>query len=119
MNAEVVKKATFVMFGGTGDLAIRKLLPALFHNWKHKLMQDCLIVAVGRRCEDLPAYLKFINERCEEAKEHPDEWARFAQQIAYHRGEIKTTDDFRALKTKIEDIESERGVGVGRLFYFA
>jgi len=119
MNAEVVKKATFVMFGGTGDLALRKLLPALFHNWKHKLMQDCLIVAVGRRCKDMTEYLQFINERCEEAREERDQWGQFAKQIAYHRGEIKTTEDFRALRAKIEELEHERGVGVGRLFYYA
>jgi glucose-6-phosphate 1-dehydrogenase len=119
MNAEVVKKATFVMFGGTGDLALRKLLPALFHNWKHKLMRDCLIVAVGRRCEDLPEYLKFITERCEEAKKDAAAWSEFCKQVAYHRGEIKTTDDFRALKTRIEELEAEHGGGSGRLFYYA
>ena len=98
MNGDIVRKATLVMFGGTGDLAVRKLLPALFHNWKRKLMQDCLIVAVGRRCEDLPDYLKFVQERVDEAQEHSQEWTEFAKQIAYHRGEIKTTDDFQKLR---------------------
>src|SRR3954454_2195387 len=112
MNAEIVRKATFVMFGGTGDLALRKLLPALFHNWQHKLMQDCLIVAVGRRCKDRDEYLQFITERVGVAKEDPKEWAEFCKQVAYHRGEIKTTEDFRALRAKIEELEKERGVGV-------
>jgi glucose-6-phosphate 1-dehydrogenase len=119
MNGDIVRKATLVMFGGTGDLALRKLLPALFHNWKRKLMVDCLIVAVGRRCEDLPDYLNYINERVDEAKAHPEEWREFSKQIGYHRGEIKTTEDFQSLREKLEELEKERGVGVGRLFYYA
>jgi glucose-6-phosphate 1-dehydrogenase len=40
---------TLVIFGGTGDLARRKLLPALFRLWQHQLLPESFaIVGVAR-----------------------------------------------------------------------
>ena len=42
--------ATFVLFGATGDLAHRKVIPALYHLWRtHLLPHEFMIVALGRR----------------------------------------------------------------------
>ncbi len=55
---------TFVLFGGTGDLSMRKILPALFeaHRAGGMLADGGKIVAVARRVRDRAAYLEWVNE---------------------------------------------------------
>ena len=49
-----MKQLTFTIFGGTGDLTFRKLLPALYNlQAQSKLEEDFSIVIIGRRDYDL------------------------------------------------------------------
>ena len=53
-----------VIFGGAGDLAFRKLIPALFSAHQHdKLDADTRIIGVGRQDWGRDGYLAFINEK--------------------------------------------------------
>ena len=59
MTAQIIPVATFdlVVFGGTGDLARRKLLPALYYrDLDGQLTADSLIIGVARRKLELAAY---------------------------------------------------------------
>ncbi|MFR5076878.1 MAG: glucose-6-phosphate dehydrogenase [[Clostridium] innocuum] len=82
-----MKQLTFTIFGGTGDLTFRKLLPALYNlQAQSKLEEDFSIVIIGRRDYDHAGY-------CEEAagwiKQYArlpyriDEFERFARRIHY------------------------------------
>lgn len=52
-----MKQLTFTIFGGTGDLTFRKLLPALYNlQAQHKLEEDFSIVIIGRREYDHDSY---------------------------------------------------------------
>ena len=45
-----VSEFTFVIFGGAGDLSLRKLIPALYHLWNDGLIVgEFSILALGRR----------------------------------------------------------------------
>ena len=116
---KIIRQVTLVFFGGTGDLATRKLLPALFHNWLQGQLADCLIIGVGRRCKDLAEYRQFLADHVEEAKTQPAEWQKFLQMIDYHQGEIRTREDFASLQQTIETQEKNRALSGKRLFYFA
>lgn len=116
---DTVRQVTLVFFGGTGDLACRKLLPALFYNWQHKQLADCLIIGVGRRCKDLAEYQQFLAEHVDVAKSKPAEWQQFLPLIDYHQGDIRTREDFESLKATIASSEQQRGLPGKRLFYFA
>ena len=87
MEAVGMKQLTFTIFGGTGDLTFRKLLPALYNlQAQSKLEEDFSIVIIGRRDYDHAGY-------CEEAagwiKQYArlpyriDEFERFARRIHY------------------------------------
>ncbi|MEO5772126.1 MAG: glucose-6-phosphate dehydrogenase, partial [Burkholderiaceae bacterium] len=53
-----------VLFGGTGDLTWRKLMPALFQAWRHcKLPAGGRILAVARDERSDDEYRAFIKER--------------------------------------------------------
>lgn len=119
MSLEVVKQATLVFFGGTGDLASRKLIPSLYSNWKNGRLEDCLIIGVGRRCANVEEYMKLLDQKVDVAKKEPEEWKEFSRFLGYHQGEIETVDDFKALRVQIEKLEAARNLPGHRLFYFA
>jgi len=79
-----------VCFGGTGDLAWRKLLPALFQAFRHgKLPEGGRILAVAREARSDDDYRAFLAQRFVEvdpAKRPSDEeYARFARLLAYRQ----------------------------------
>ena len=58
---------TIVVFGGTGDLMRRKLVPSFLRLWKQGILnENCLIVGVGRRPFDDVSYRAFLGENLNE-----------------------------------------------------
>ncbi|MBD3646429.1 MAG: glucose-6-phosphate dehydrogenase, partial [Pseudomonadales bacterium] len=71
-----------VIFGGNGDLAIRKLLPALWHrHLDGQFSDDSRIVAVGRSPVERDSYLREI--RTSVSVESEAAWTTFAERIRY------------------------------------
>jgi len=97
-----------VLFGGTGDLTWRKLLPALFQAFRHgKLPRDGRILAVARDARSDDAYRVFIQERFTEVESakrpNEDEFARFAALLFYRRMDLSRSDDYAGLKTWLDE----------------
>jgi glucose-6-phosphate 1-dehydrogenase len=82
-----IKELDLVLFGGTGDLVMRKLLPALYHLQKDGLLPGAArIVAVARETLDTPAYLETATRNCEQYLGQDfdaAEWARFCERVDY------------------------------------
>ena len=96
-----------VLFGGTGDLTWRKLMPALFQAWRHgKLPQDGRILSVARDERSDDDYRAFIKERfveVESAKRpNSDEFARFAELLHYRRMDLSLPEHYAGLKAWVE-----------------
>jgi glucose-6-phosphate 1-dehydrogenase len=92
-----------VFFGGTGDLAWRKLVPALFQAWRHgKLPVGGRILAVARDERTDTDYRGFIRERFVEVdsakRPTDDEFARFAELLHYRRMDLSQPDHYAGLK---------------------
>jgi len=109
---------TFVLFGGTGDLAHRKILPALYQAHRDKLVDPAgKIVAVARKSPDRDGYLKWVEEnvkpRLVKSKEYDDAvWKGFLERIEYVKLDA-AKDDFAKLT------EALSGFGGTRVFYLA
>ena len=93
-----------VLFGGTGDLVWRKLLPALFQAFRHgSLPAGGRIVGVARDDLSDDAYRALIKSRfdgVELAKRPTDEeFARFAALLSYLRMDLSNPTDYAALGT--------------------
>ena len=91
-----------VLFGGTGDLAWRKLMPALFQAFRHgTLPEGGRIIAVARDDLNDEQYRSLIQSRfdgVELAKRpSPDEFARFAALLHYLRMDLANTQDYERL----------------------
>ena len=96
-----------VLFGGTGDLTWRKLMPALFQAWRHgKLPPDGRILAVARDERSDAEYRAVIKQRFAEvdrAKQpSDDEWARFAELLHYRRMDLSQAAHYAGLKDWID-----------------
>ena len=97
-----------VLFGGTGDLAWRKLLPALFQAFRHgKLPAGGRILGVARDERSDDAYRQYIRDRfaAVEPPKRPneDEFARFAQLVYYRRMDLSHPEDYHGLKHWLDE----------------
>jgi hypothetical protein len=74
-----------VLFGGTGDLARRKLLPGLFHLSRADLLPECFIVATALDELDDEEYRDMARKACDEfarGQVTDDDWAQFPTEPA-------------------------------------
>ena len=98
-----------IIFGGTGDLAQRKLLPALFHRWKDgQIPETSRIIGSARTKMDRPGYRDFARKACEKDAGSDafdaDAWAAFSQLLDYQSMDVLADDaDWPALKSKLND----------------
>jgi glucose-6-phosphate 1-dehydrogenase len=100
-----------VLFGGTGDLTWRKLMPALFQAFRHGKLPvgekgGGRIIAVARDERSDAEYRAFIREKftgVEEAKQPSDEeFARFAELLHYRRMDLSRPEHYAGLKQLID-----------------
>ena len=88
-----------VLFGGTGDLTWRKLLPALFQAFRHgTLPEGARIIGVGRDQLSHDQYRELIKTRFEKVdlakRPSADEFARFAAILEFERMDLSKPDDY-------------------------
>jgi glucose-6-phosphate 1-dehydrogenase len=108
-----------VLFGGTGDLTWRKLMPALFQAWRHgKLPAEGRILAVARDERSDDQYRAFIREKFNEVEEakrpSDDEFGGFAQLLHYRRMDLAQPEHYAGLKQWLDG----RGADV-KVFFLA
>ena len=100
--------ATFdlVLFGGTGDLAMRKLLPALYRrSIAGQISRESRIIGVGRSGLSTADYLAQVEENCRKyvGKEFDAQrWEQFARQVRYAKMDVHSDADFELLRESLE-----------------
>lgn len=97
-----------VFFGGTGDLAWRKLIPALFQAFRHgKLPSGGRILGVARDDLSDDQYRAWLKDRFQDvidAKRPSDEeFARFAELLHYRRLDLSQPEHYQRLKDWLEE----------------
>jgi len=95
-----------VLFGGTGDLAWRKLMPALFQAFRHgTLPKEGRIIGVARDDLSNDQYRQLIQSRFEQVelakRPSTEEFARFAELLQYQRMDLSRADDYGKLKDRL------------------
>jgi len=108
-----------VIFGGTGDLCQRKILPALYYRMKEKQLPEASrIFVLGRTPMDDLAHKQSVRAACERqipAKDfNESDWQRLRDRLRYVSVEATAAADFVKLKQAIED--NPRAV---RVFYLS
>jgi glucose-6-phosphate 1-dehydrogenase len=112
-----------VLFGSTGDLSHRKVLPALAQLWRTNLLPaDWKLIAVGRRPYDDETFRKDIGVSLEancRVPLEPEMQRQFLDRISYHRGDFTDSASYDVLSAKIEGMHLEQGTEANVLFYLA
>ena len=112
-----------VIFGASGDLTFRKLIPALYNLAADgDLPPGLTVVGVARREKSDASFRKELEEAARKYSRQTvqDElWDQFATSLYYHRSEFGDLEGFQSLAKKLDQLDAERGTGGNRLFYLA
>jgi len=112
-----------VIFGGTGDLTHRKLMPALYNLVHDKLLPERFaVVAIGRkdktdeqyRDEVYESIIKFSRNKLIES-----DWMKLRELIYYLKLDFTDMSGYEKLKTFLGNLEKKLQVGGNRIFYLA
>ncbi len=115
--------ATVVIFGITGDLAARKLGPALYNLAADGFLPTPFtVVGVGRRdwTDDfLRSEMRKNIEKFSRSPINETIWKAFSESVFYAKVAFDKVDDYKALAGKLGELEQKRETRGNRLFYLS
>jgi glucose-6-phosphate 1-dehydrogenase len=117
MNAD--RPYTIIIFGASGDLTARKLMPALYNNFQKKRLPAGLrIVGFARRDWDTDRFREHLRSgvKTHAATFEDGTWQELAQSVHYFRGDLVAADAFRELQACLTHLEAG---SAHRLYYLA
>ncbi len=119
----VPEPCSIVIFGATGDLTHRKLIPALYNlRADGDLPPGLAVVGFARRDKDDNVFRQELKEaavRFSRQKVNDDLWQGFAERIFYHRSEFSDQDGYHRLAERLEKLDAEGATRGNRLFYLS
>ncbi len=104
--------AIFIIFGGTGDLTKRKIIPALYNLFlDNRLPEKFAIIGTGRsKLTDIKyrtSLLEGINEFSRSGKAEKVQWETFSANITYQIANIKDAQEFKEFGKRIDFLKNE------------
>jgi glucose-6-phosphate 1-dehydrogenase len=119
----VPEPCVMVIFGVTGDLTARKLMPSLYDlAIGHPLPEGFSIVGVSHRDWSDEQFRQEMRQAVEESARAPvndEAWELFSQGLFYVKGDFEGEETYTLLKERLERIDEERRAHGNRLFYLA
>ena len=115
---------TLVIFGASGDLTRRKLLPALYSLFRDQLLpENFAVVGFARSAKEREVFAQAMREGCESfARRRPvdaESWDKFSRSLYYVAGNFDQPADYMKLREAFDRIDQERGTRGNRIFYLA
>jgi glucose-6-phosphate 1-dehydrogenase len=116
--------ATMVIFGASGDLTKRKLLPALYSLTRDRLLPARFaVLGYARRPLGDDAFRDEMRAGCDEFARRrpvdPEVWGTFARNLFYQAGSYDDPNAFTALKQRLDELERTLGLPGNRVFYLS
>ena len=111
-----------VIFGATGDLTKRKLMPALCRLLGEGCLEGVHVLGVGRSDMTDEMFRAFVREGVDNSKKMKDldeqHWRAFSERLHYLAGELDTDETYSKLSARLEELCTE-GASENHLFYLA
>jgi len=111
---------TIVIFGASGDLTSRKLIPALYNSFKKwRLSENLTVIGFARRPYSDETFRATLREGVEKFSEESFDatvWGKFTGRLHYFQGNLDVPADFSKLETYLKALE---GGPSNRLYYLA
>jgi glucose-6-phosphate 1-dehydrogenase len=112
-----------VIFGATGDLTHRKLVPALYNLAADGALPPAVsVVGFARRDKTDEIFRKELEEAARKFSRQKivdDLWAAFASSIFYHRSEFDDLQGYESLSKRLDELDAQRGTRGNRLYYLS
>ncbi len=138
-HARIPEPCVLVIFGASGDLTHRKLLPALFQVFRDGLLPECFrVIGFARSDLSREAFVDSLREGVErfggfgvddaganEDTSSAQMWRAFSEHIDYHQGEYEDADSYRRLRERLVQMNAACKTGSSdkhtdnRMFYLA
>ncbi len=113
---------TIVIFGGSGDLSKRKLLPTLYHIYiEEDLPDDFSIIGFASTERTDAQYRELIKKALQEFSTDPldkERWEKFSSHLYYISGGFEDEESYKRLSTKLEDITPPTGKEKKEIIYY-
>jgi glucose-6-phosphate 1-dehydrogenase len=115
---------TVVLFGASGDLAKRKVIPAMYDLAIHNsLGPRYTIIGFARTPMTDESFRAALGEAAKSISEvgpiDPKQWDEFAANLHYTQGEYDDVESYARLAKCLEDLEAAKNLGGNRLFYLS
>ncbi|MEY2979773.1 MAG: hypothetical protein RLZZ435_3913, partial [Cyanobacteriota bacterium] len=112
-----------IIFGASGDLTQRKLVPALYQmHLDRRLPPELTIVGVARRSWDHDFFREHLRQGVEEfggGLQSEEVWKAFSQGLYYCPGDIDNPESYQKLKALLSELDEKRGTRGNRTFYLS
>ncbi len=114
---------TLVIFGGSGDLAKRKLIPAVYNLLLDGILPpNCLILGNGRKALSDEDFRKTAQEgiaKYSRQKFKEEVWPDFSRRLFYVAGSLEDPKAYKDLRKRLEQVEANLKLPGNRIFYLA
>jgi glucose-6-phosphate 1-dehydrogenase len=113
-----------VIFGASGDLAKRKVIPALYDLAQHNsLGERFVIIGFARTPMTDESFRAMLSEAAKTISEvgpiEPAKWEKFASNLYYVSGEYGDQNSYANLAKRLAELDAEKKLGGNRLFYLS
>jgi glucose-6-phosphate 1-dehydrogenase len=110
-----------VIFGASGDLTRRKLVPALFEMYRAgHLPAKLAVMGVSRSpMTDDEFRTKMREFPAKDGHFDEEQWKTFAQMLHYHAGDATVLSEFEGIKVRIAELSVDHDTGENVLFYLS
>ncbi len=112
-----------VIFGATGDLTKRKLIPALYNLALSKLLAPALaVIGIGRTVMSTEEFRQKINQDIPQfatSSVEPGQWDRLLSQLYYLPGDLQDPNVYRRIRELLGQVDKDHGTRGNYLYYLA
>lgn len=114
------QKALFIIFGGTGDLAYRKLYPALYRLYKNNYLNDNFaVIGTARRKWTDSYYQEVVYDSIKDIQTSKRDAEKFASHFRYQSHNVNDTDNYISLLNLANQLDEEYNIEGNRVFYLS
>lgn len=112
-----MNNVTIVIFGATGDLTKRKIIPSLYRLLQHKKLDNFAIIGAARDHVNSEYILKNAQQFVHDCD--PEIWDHLAQNLHYVPLDFAIASDYKKLNDYLTALEKKQGLSGNRIIYLA
>lgn len=123
-STKKINPTIIVIFGATGDLSWRKLVPAVYNLYLDKwISNEFAVIGVGRSPmtnEEFQQYsLDGVDKFSRSGKSRPEDWKLFSESLHFVQADYNDDASYQTLKSCIEELEAKWDSPANRIFYMS